>query len=404
MAQASGVYKVVAYKSANTAGIAAAGSGAKVLRRVTSDIDVNKDTYASNEIRTDLQDADFRHGVRRGMGKIAGELSPGTYADFMAGSLKRDFAAVAAITGLSITIAGSGPTYTVTRASGSWLTSGLKNGMVFRFTAGSFVASNSNKNIVVASMTATVLTVYVLNGSGLVAEGPIASATVTPTGKSTFVPLTGHIEKFFSIEEWQPEVPSSITGWDLRVSSLAIDLPPTGLSTIAINLMGVDTLEAASQRFTTPTAAGTTGIAAAVNGVVMIAGVAVATITGMSFNVSSTYSGEPVVGSNIIPTLTPGKVKVEGSVSIKFVDTTARQAFINETEVDLAVVLSSNNLATSDVLAFVLSRVKLNGAARSDGETEVVQTVPFKALLNTAGGASAATEATTLLIQDSAAP
>ena len=66
MGQASGVYKVVAYKSANTAGIAAAGSGAKALRRVTSDVDINKDSYSSNEIRTDLQDADFRHGVRRG--------------------------------------------------------------------------------------------------------------------------------------------------------------------------------------------------------------------------------------------------------------------------------------------------------------------------------------------------
>ena len=68
-------------------------------------------------------------------GTLNGELSPGTYADFMAAALRRDFAAVSALTGLSITIAGSGPTYTVTRASGSWLTDGFKRGRVVRLTA-----------------------------------------------------------------------------------------------------------------------------------------------------------------------------------------------------------------------------------------------------------------------------
>lgn len=403
MGQASGVYKVVSYKSANTAGIAAAGAGAKALRRVTATVDLNKDTYSSNEIRSDLQDVDFRHGVRRAASKVAGEVSPGTYADFMAGSLKRDFAAVAAITGLSLTIAGSGPSYTITRSAGSWLTSGLKNGMVFRLTAGTFTASNLNKNIVVASMTATVLTVYVLNGSGLVTEGPIATATVTPTGKSTFVPLTGHIEKFFSIEEWYPEVPSSMTGYDLRVSQMQVDLPATGLATCGFDFMGVDVVDATTQRFTTPTALGTSGIAAAVNGVMLFAGVAVAVITSMSLTAASNYSGEPVVGSNNIPSLTPGRVQVSGQVTVKFTDTSFRNAFTGETEVDLAVVLSSNNSAASDFIAFVMSRVKLNGNSRDDGEKEVIQTVPFKALLDTTGGASSADEATTLLIQDSLA-
>jgi hypothetical protein len=403
MGQASGVYKIVSYKSANTAGIAAAGAGAKQMRRVNSMVDLTKDTYGSNEIRSDLQDADFRHGVRRATGKTGGEVSPGTYADFMAGFLKRDFAVVAAITGLSLTIAGTGPVYTITRSTGSFLTSGLKNGMVFRLTAGTFTGSNSNKNIVVASMTATVLTVYVLNGSGLVTEGPIATATITPTGKSSFVPLTGHIEKFFTIEEWYPEVPASVTGYELRVSSMNINLPATGMATCDFDFMGVDTVDAATQRFTSPTALGTAPIAAAVNGVMLYAGVAVAVITSLTISGTSTYTGDPVVGSQNRPSLTPGRVLVTGNATVKFTDTTFRQAFINETEVDLAVVLSGNNAAASEFISFVMSRVKLNANTRDDGEKEIIQTVPFKALLNTAGGASAATEATTLLIQDSLA-
>lgn len=404
MPQASGVYKILSYKSVNgTPGIASAGAGARQLRRVTGMVDLNKDTYGSNEIRSDLQRNDFRHGVRRATAKIAGELSPGSYADFMAGSVKRDFVAVAAVTGLSLTIAGSGPIYTITRSAGSWLTSGLKNGNVVRLSVGTFNAANLTKNIVIASMTATVLTCYVLNCSALVAEGPIASSTVTAIGKTTFVPLTGHIEKYFSVEEWYPEVPFSGTGYDLRVSNFGLDLPATGLATCSFDMMGVDVVDAASQRFTSPTALGTTGIAAAVNGVLLYQGVAVAVITAFSMQVASTYSGDPVVGSNIIPSLTPGRVIVRGSMSVKFTDTTFRSVFTNETEVDIAVVLSSNNSAASDFVGFTLSRIKLESNARDDGEKEIIQTISFDALLNNAGGASAATEATTLLIQDSLA-
>ena len=176
MPAASGVFKQLTYKTELTYGTAPAASGAQSLRRVTSDLNVTKDTYQSNEIRTDQQMQDMRHGVRRVAGTINGELSPGTYADFMAAALRRDFAAMAALTGLSITIAGSGP-YTLTRSAGDFLASGIKKGDIVRLTAGSFNAANLNKNLLVTAMTSTVLTVRVLNGSALVTEGPIASAT-----------------------------------------------------------------------------------------------------------------------------------------------------------------------------------------------------------------------------------
>ena len=403
MGQASGVYKQLAYKAANTAGIAAAGSGGKLLRRVTSGVDLKKDFFESAELRSDFQRASHGEGPCRAPAMVSGELSPATYADFFAGFLKRDFAAVAAITGLSITITGSGPTYTVARTSGSWLTSGLKIGMGFRFTAGTFTASNSNKNIVVAAMTALNLTVYVLNGSGLVAEGPIAAAIVTPTGKVTYTPQTGHIEKYFSIEEWFPEVPHSSTGYDLRVNAMAVNLPPTGNATVQFDLIGKDVTEATTQRFTTPTAVTTTDVAAAVNGVMLFEGAAVAVLTGLTINGTSAYTGEPVVGSNLIPALSPGRVIVRGNATVKFTDTVFRDAFRNGTDVDLAVVLTTSGAAAAEFLAFVMSRVKLTDASRDDGEKEIIQTVPFEALLDTAGGASAATELTTLLIQDSAA-
>lgn len=403
MGQASGVYKQLAYKSANVAGMAASGGGAKLLRRVTSLIDLTKDNYQSNEIRSDFQIADFRHGVRRSPGRLQGQLSPATYSDFYAGALKRDFAAIAAIAGASITITGSGPTYTVSRGTGSWLTGGVKIGHVGRLSVGTFNAANINKNLVVIAVTALDLTVMVLNGVALVAEGPIATSTFTVVGKVTYTPQTGHIEKFFTIEEFYPEVPASEVGYDLRVSQIATNLPATGMATIDISLMGKDVTDSASQYFTTPAAATTTGLTAAVNGIALMGGVAVATLTSISINIACAYTGEPVVGSNVIPSLTPGRVVVTGQATIKFISTTIRTAFKDETELDLVVVLSADNTAASEFVAFTLGRIKFGGASKDDGEKEIVQTVPFQALLTRTGGAGIATELTTLTIQDSAA-
>ena len=64
-------------------------------------------------------------------------------------------------------MAGSGPTYTITRSTGSWLTDGIKKGQIGRITAGAVNAANLNKNLVVLSLTSTILTVMPLNGVAL---------------------------------------------------------------------------------------------------------------------------------------------------------------------------------------------------------------------------------------------
>ena len=76
MAIASGVAKSVRYKVEATYGTAPGASGGQLLRRVTSDLGLTKETYQSNEIRADYQVADFRHGIRRVGGTLKGELSP----------------------------------------------------------------------------------------------------------------------------------------------------------------------------------------------------------------------------------------------------------------------------------------------------------------------------------------
>lgn len=403
MTNASGVAKQVRYKAEATFGTAPGASGAQLLRRVSSSLDLKKDTYQSAEIRSDYQIADFRHGVRRVGGAINGELSPGTYKDFIAAALRKAFAAVSAISSLSITVSGSGPTYTAARGAGSWLTDGIKIGMVGRFTAGSLNAANLNKNLLVTGVTASNLTVMPLNGVALVAEGPIASCTFTPTGKQSYTPTTGHTDDSFAIEHWYSDISQSELFTGCKVNSIDIGLPPTGMATIGMDFLGKDITAGASQYYTSPTAATSTGIVAAVNGILLVGGVPVAICTGVSLKIDGGYSADPVVGANTVPAVVPGRVNVTGQFTAYFADGTLRDNFINEDEISLIAVLTTSNAANADFIGFTIPRLKVGGASKSDGEKSIVATFPFQALFNSAGGAGIATEQTTLVVQDSQA-
>jgi hypothetical protein len=400
---ASDIYRAVSYKVESAYGTVPGASGAQALRRVGSTLDLTKETYQSGEIRQDFQVADYRHGVRRVTGSISGELSAKTYADFFGALLKRDFAAFTALTGLTITITGAGPTYTVARSAGDWLAGGVKIGDVVRLTAGSFNALNLNKNLWVTAVTALNLTVVTLNGSAMFAEGPIASATLTLPGKKTFIPQSGHTDKSFAFEHFYADLVQSEVFSGCKVTKISLSLPPTGMAEIQMDVTGKDLTTAGAQYFTSPTALTSTGVMAAVNGMLRVAGAAVSNVTGLTLDIDGAFSGAPVVGSNTVPAQTPGTVSVSGQATMFFDSTAQRDAFVAETELDLMAVFTADNTPASDFITFVMPRIKHGGAAKAPSDGGLVQTIPFMALLNVAGGSGVATEKTTLSIQDSQA-
>jgi hypothetical protein len=402
MGTASGVFKQVTYKVETTYGALPTATAAQALRRVTSGLDLTKDTYQSNEIRPDFQLADFRHGLRKVGGSISGELSAKTWGDFIAAALKKDFVAGVSVTGASITIGGTAGAWTITRAAGSWLADGVKIGDVIRLTAGAFNAANLNKNIQVTAVTALALTGIVLNGSALVGEGPIATATTTVIGKKTLTPQTGHTDKSFSIEHWHPDVPASEVYSGCKVSKISFTLPATGMATVAVEFVGKDATASASQYFTSPTPVTVTGTMAAVNGVVKVGSATGGTITSASIEISCGQASEPGIGSNTADQVATGRVIVTGQITAKFDSTALRDAFYTETETSAYLAFTADNTPASDFIAFALNRIKVNGAAKDDGEKILIQTIPFQALLNTDGGAGQPEDLTTLAVQDSA--
>lgn len=406
---ATGVFKKVAIKRQAAQGtIAPAGAAgtAQYMRRVSSTLNLAKASYGSGEILVSQQRRDFRHGVRSVAGSISGELSVGGYQLPFEGVLRKT-AIAGATTGAvaDITAASSGAgtkSGTLTRAAGSYLIDGFKIGEVVVMT-GSPGAANNNKNLLITALTATVMTVRTLDGSDIAGAAAGAGTTVAMRGKKTFIPQSGHTRDYFTIEHWFSDIAESERFVDTVFTGATITLPATGLATVEFPALGLDMQTGAAEYFTTPAGAPTGPILAAVNGAIIVNGVVVANVTGLTITIAGGYAAPGgIVGSNIDPDIFPGTFTVDGSVTALFVSASLRDLFINETEFAIVGAFTGDNTALAPVMSFIIPRCKFNGADKDDVATGITQTLPFAALENTAGGTGIANEATTIEIQDSA--
>ena len=398
MATASGINKVVSYKKETSFGtLPSPTTGGQTLRRVSSTFNLTKETYQSEEIRTDYQLVDFRHGVRSVEGSISGELSAGTYADFLASALARNWTATTLSALGSTTIASVTGTYTITRTTGSFLTDGVRVGNGIRLT--DFAINNNNKNLLVIALTATVATVVALNGATLTPETVASGGTYNVVGATTYAPTTGHTDDSYTFEEWYADIGQSEVTVGNKVNTLGIALPATGLTTIDLSFMGQDLKQrSTSQFFTTPSTQNSNGIFAAVNGALIVNGAPVALVTGANFNINRNMTSEAVVGSNIKPEIYEGRIIVDGDFTTLYQDGTFAGYFDTEAEISLVVALTANSLPNSEFMSFTLPRLKLSTDTKDDGEKGIVSSNSFQALK---GNGANGFEATTLMIQDS---
>lgn len=408
MTIASGIAKQTTFGKQTGLGVPKTGAGGQILRRESSVFMLGKATYESDEIVSHRQSTGSRHGLQSPTGKLSGLLSPGTYKLLMASQLRKDFAAGATTGALTNVTAATttGANGTFTRAAGSYLTDGFKIGDVIRWTgwAGGSAPNNNAHNFQITALTATVMTGTMLDGVAVVSDAAGDTVTGTVVGKKTLAPLTAHTNDYFTFEEWYSDISQSEVFTDCKQNSLSIDLPASGNAKVNFDLIALGRTLASAQSFTTPTSETTTGICAAVTGLLMVNGTAIANVTGVQIKIDGGANASgPVIGSNYSPDVTMGKIKVTGSFTAYFQDAVLNTLFQAETVTSLIVVSTVDNTANSDFVAFSLGRLKLGSDTPDDGEKGVIRTYSFVAELNSAGGAALANDQTIMSIQDSQA-
>jgi hypothetical protein len=308
-------------------------------------------------------------------GTIAGEASVGTYQSFAESIVRKAVAAQATLTSAAgdvDTVAGTGPSGTITCTAANFLTSGFRTGMVIRATGFVVGAANNSTNLLITSMISTGKSMSVVRLDGVTfANGTETTATpvLTEVGKHTFIPATGQTRDYYTIEHFFGDINQSEAFTDCVISQLDVKLPATGMAGMDWQVMGIDMSPSTSQQQTSPTAPSTGRNLAAANGVVYLAGSAVALITGLNFSVKGGHTKiGGVVGANTEPDIFPGTVTCDGQATVLFKDATVRDYFLNETEVTLVCVFTTDNTATAGFMGFTFPRVKMGGASKDDGE------------------------------------
>jgi hypothetical protein len=400
MAIQTGVGRIIAYKKEVTFGtLPTNDASAKKLRRVSFGLGLKKDLIKSEEIRTDYQRPAGRHGMRKIEGPLAGELSLGTYADFIGSALRKDFAAVSALSGLTTVTATVGAPQFV-RSGGSWISDGLRVGMVVRCTGWTTTGTNNNStNFTIIALTALNMTV----SEAVAAKAAGDTVIFTIPGKVSYVPTTGHTNQSYSFEDWAPDITQSLRYLGCKVSSFDVDMPPNDKASISFGFLGQDrvTPTPTAQYFTSATAAGTTQMQTGLSGALFVNGTAVAVVTALKMTVSGGAEVQGVVGAKISPDVFMGPVEVTGSMSVLWYAGTIDGFFDLETEVPMVIKLLDTTAATSDFMTITLPFVKVSGGDLADNQRAVIQSFDFSARVGP--DTTLGYEATTIQVQDSLA-
>lgn len=383
-------------------GVVGAATG-QVMRRTSAIFKAVRDVFKSEEIVTHHQSTGVSYGLKKTEGTLAGELSAGTYQMPIESMLEAVFASVATITGTNIA-ASSG---TFTHAGNGFLTADFKIGMVVRasgFTGAGVTADNA-RNFWITGLTAGVMTGIFLDGTTMIDDAAGESVTIAEVGKRCLVPLTGHLKTYLQVEEWYSDLTDSDLFSDVVVASLDFDLPATGNAKFNSAYVGLSRTLSGAQAMATPTAETSTGIMSAVNGRLYVNG-ASTPITGLKISLKNNAAGTGAeVGSNSSSDIAKGMIDVEGTFTAMLRDQTLSALYDAETAVSIASVLTADETATSDFMAFTMGKIKITSDAPDDN-LAIMRTYSFTAQINPTGtvvGTDKAWDNTIITIQDSAA-
>jgi tail tube protein len=385
----------VVYGAEGTFGTAAAAGGtSKTLRRVSSNLSMGKDIFESNEARSDQQVADVRHGSKRPGGGIEGELHIGAYDDFFEALLRGTWAAGASVlaatyTTLAFAVTSGSPgelgsVGTITAAAGT-ITNTIKVGDTVRPVG--FDAANNGRRYKVVGMSGT--------GGRTMTVTPAPTAAAAAAGTSLDVAgnilVPGTVRRSFTMEQSNPEADLSELFKGMRLGAGNIGVRPNGMASVGFSFMGQDMelLDGAdAPYFTAPAAQGTGKTVAGPSGALYLGGARQSIVTGFDISIDNGLSADPVIGSDVVPEVFYGPMRIGGSLSFFLQDKTLLNHFINEDEIALLLSLYANKSSTVDFISMTLPRIKLTGSQKSvNANGGVIVTSPFIALVGGVSGA-----------------
>lgn len=381
----------VAYKEQPGKGVLATGTGATGLRlNPSAGLRLQKAVVNSNEVRRDGQTTRGRHGTRT--------VPPGTYeTELSVGTLDKIFEAVMRATTTpqqtidesdvtSITTTAS----TIVAATGSFLALGVRRGDVVRLENHSTAANNS-RWLRVLGVTATTIT---LPANSLTLNASADTDFELIVAKTIVNPSTP-VERYFTFDEYNIDTDTSYRFSDMKISQIQITANPDANIVVSITLLGLDgeALDAAdSPHFPDPVYTTTLPLIMA-DGKIRINGVDYADLTAFQLTWNLGGQAPSVLGRNAVDVFLANAV-VSGSITAMRNGALFFNAFRDETQLDIFVFCEEAEAVADPkpFTSFYLGNAVFDGNdGPIGGEGPLLETIPFRAGKDEAGGDRALT-------------
>lgn len=370
---ANGSRHSMAFVAEATYGVTPASPAFKALRHTSAALALSKELLESEELRSDREVVDVRHGAFQVGGDMGFELSYGSFDDFFQGLLGGTWS-TAHDTGAAIQIAATVGTFT--RATGSFVTDGFVIGDLVSATG--FTNPGNLGRFTVTAVAALTLTVSPAQGQTMVVEAAGARQI-----KSSSNVRTGVTRRSFTIERNFGDILSAdkpyhrFTGVELNGMELQVNANAMVTGTFNFVGQGIN-LGTAILAGATYVAAPTTSPLDSFTGTLTEGGTAIAVITEISLTVENGLEPRFVVGSKQSLQPSIGRAKISGSVTAFFENSTLLDKFVNETESSLEFTLPD---AAGNAYRVFLPRIKYTGGQPDvSGEGPVTLSMPFMAL------------------------
>jgi len=336
---------------------------------------LTKNTFQSEELRSDRQIADYRHGTKQIGGEIPFELSDGGFEDFIEAVLGGTWGVKATKTATTLSAQASDNSYN--DSGNGFITAGFEVGdtvAVSGFTGN--VANNISAGVVTA-VAAGKLTIGGTDGDVIVDDAAGESVTIQTIAGAC---KAGVIRRSFSIDQYFADINQHLIFAGVEMNTMKLTIGTSGIVGGSFGVIGK------SQSLGAIAGSSLNAVAVGApydgfSGSLKEAGSSIAVVTEISLNINNNLAPMFVIGSP--ETLEPsiGRSMVDGSATMYFQDTTMLNKFINETESSMQFVLAGPNRSG---MRFTLPRIKYNGGAPNvGGEGPVTLAMPFIALYDT---------------------
>lgn len=401
MAGQPGKNVTIAYKVESTIGTAVSGSGATVMRAAPgAGLKLDRTVNSPTEFRSDGQLPMGRLGHKNVSGSYQVDLSVGQFNAFFAAVLRSAFDGAQTISTATITTITMSSNQIVSTGSGSWLTSGLKVGDVFRITGGSGLGVNASVNL--GPITAMTTSTLVVATGQLTTITTLATLTITRQTKVYNPSSVASMTRYsYTIEEYHDTLDDSEIFVGCRVAGVKLNFPADGVCTAEFRFVGMDETvpgTASAPSFTSPTL-GTAIALQAADATIRFASGAITTLTSAEIDIDLGAAGLPVIGSLTSPDIFENACRVTVKLSGLRNDMANVSAFLNETECDLHIKLVEPESEPKDYLAFYIPRLKrLSADAPVGADGAMTETMD---LMAAALAATTGYDTTTISIQSS---